>query len=133
MVVWGRKHPKLLDEETRRRWRALEEGAWKHAAARGSKEKRSSNTRRNQLDSSCLAKPALRTVFDRSGLTTLGAHPRTTSPHSLLQFHFSSDSFSGLCDLASAFLKLLLDRKNRSRQPAAVGLTLGLTMGAFNL
>ena len=133
MGVWGRKYPKFLDEEMRRHWRALEEGIWKHVAARGWKEERFLSRRTTQYDSIMFDKPALRTVFNRSRLTTLGAKPRAASPHSLHRLHFSSGSFSGLCDLVSVFLKLLPDRKNRSRQPAAVGLTFGLTMGAFNL
>lgn len=41
MGVWGRKYPKLLDEEMRHHWTALkEEEIWKHAAARGWKEER---------------------------------------------------------------------------------------------
>lgn len=77
--------------------------------------------------------PAASVVFNQSRLTSLWAYPYAAFPHSLHWFHFSSDSFPGSCDLASAFLKLLLGKKNRSRQSAAVGLTLGLTMGAFNL
>ena len=131
--VWGLKHPKLLDEEMRHRWRALEEGGWQHAVARGWKGERSLKGHSSQHDSSMFDKPVPRTIFNRSRLTTLEVKPRAASPHFLQRFHSSSDSFSGLYDLASAFLKLLPDRKNRSRQPAAVDLTFGLTMGAFNL
>ena len=133
MGVWGKNYPKLLDEEMRHHWTALEEEIWKHAAARGSKEERFLSRRTTQHDSIMFDKPALRTVFNRSRLTTLGAEPRAASPHSLHRLHFSSGSFSGLCDSVSAFLKLLPDKKNRSRQPAAVDLTFGLRMGAFNL
>lgn len=133
MDVWGEKRPKLLAEEMRHRWEALEEGEWQHAVVRGWKEKRSLNRHSSQHDSSRFDKPALRTVSDRLRLTALGVKPRAASPHSLHRFHASSGSFSGLYDLGSAFLKLLPDRKKRSRQPAAVGLTVDLTTRAFKL
>ena len=133
MDVWGKKRPKLLAEEMRHRWEALEEGEWQHAFVRGWREERSLSRNSSQHDSSKFDKPALRTVTNRFRLTTLGIKPRAASPHSLHRFHSSSDSFSGLYDLGSAFLKLLPDRKTRSRQPAAVGLTFDLTTRAFNL
>lgn len=133
MDVWGEKGPKLLAEEMRHRWEALEEEEWQHAVVRGWREERSLSRYSSQHDSSVFDKPALRTVSNRLKLTTLGVKPRAASPHSLHWFHSSSDSFSGLYDLGSAFLTLLPDRKNRSRQPAAVGLTFDLTTRAFKL
>ena len=41
MDAWKGRHPKLLDEERRHRWRKLEEETWKHAVAREWKRERS--------------------------------------------------------------------------------------------
>ena len=54
MGVWGRKYPKLLDEEMRHHWTGLEEEIWKHAAARGWKEERFLSRRTTQHVPSCL-------------------------------------------------------------------------------
>ena len=72
MDVWERKHPKLLDEETRRHWRTLEEEQKEetamHAAVRGWKEERSLYTHTSQHDT---------IMFDRA----------IFAPHTLSETH----------------------------------------------
>ncbi len=54
-------------------------------------------------------------------------------PRSLPQLHISCFSSLGPCDQAKAFLRLLPEGKAQDQQPYAGNLTVGLTMGAFNI
>lgn len=78
MDLWGRKHPKPLDEEMRYRWRALEEKVSKHAVASGWKEERSLDTQNSQHGSimSDKAIPAARALSSMGlDLQVLGQIP----------------------------------------------------------